>query len=107
MEIRGNAGQFGQGKSNGCSGNREWKSLEGLGETGPGNSYQKSYPGTGLSFGLVPFHFVSISYQTARLYSPGLNSLHFTRISPPGETAPKKFSEIPGILVDIHTQNLV
>lgn len=73
MEICGNAGQFGQGKSNGYSGNREWKSLEGLGETGPGNLYQKSYPGAGLSFGLVPFLFVSISYQLTRLYSPGFN----------------------------------
>ena len=62
MEICGNAGQFGQGKSNGCLGNRKWKSLEGLGEIGSGNSYQKSYLGTGLSFGLVPFHFVSYSY---------------------------------------------
>lgn len=66
MEICGNAGQFGQGKSNGCSGNRTWKFLGEVGEIGPGNSYQKSYPGTGLSFGLVPFHFVSYSYQPAR-----------------------------------------
>lgn len=69
LEIRGNAGENRQGKSNGCLGNRKWKFLEGLVENGPGNSYQKSYPGTGLSFGLVPFHFVSISYQTARIQS--------------------------------------
>lgn len=67
MEIRGNAGQFGQGKSNGCLGNRTWKSLERVGEIGSGNSYQKSYLGTGLSFGSVPFYFVSYSYQTTRL----------------------------------------
>lgn len=71
MEICGSAGQFGQGKSNGCSGNRKWKSLEGLGEIGPGNSYQKSYPGTGLSFGLVPFHFISISHHFTRLSTWG------------------------------------
>lgn len=67
LEIRGNAGENRQGKSNGCLGNRKWKSLEGLGKIGPGNLYQKSYPGTGLSFGLVPLHFVSYSYRTARL----------------------------------------
>ena len=65
MEIRGNAGQFGQGKSNGCSGNRKWKSLEGLGETGSGNSCQKSYLGTGLSFGLVPKTF----FRNSRYFS--------------------------------------
>ena len=67
LEIRGNAGGNGLGKSNGCLGNRKWKSLEGLGEIGSGNSYQKSYPGAGLSFGLVPFLFVSISYQLTRI----------------------------------------
>lgn len=67
LEIRGNAGENRPGKSNGCLGNRKWKSLEGLGKIGPGNSHQKSYPGAGLSFGLVPFHFVSISYQLTRL----------------------------------------
>lgn len=67
LEIHGNAGENRQGKSNGCLGNRKWKSLEGMGKIGSGNSYQKSYPGTGLSFGLAPFHFVSISHQTARL----------------------------------------
>lgn len=67
LEIRGNAGENRQGKSNGCLGNRTWKFLEGLGENGSGNSYQKSYPVTGFSFGLAPFHFVSISYQTTML----------------------------------------
>ena len=67
LEIRGNAGENRQGKSNGCLGNRKWKSLERVGKTGSGNSYQKSYPGTGLSFGLVSFLFVSISYQLTRL----------------------------------------
>lgn len=67
LEIRGNAGENRQGKSNGCSGNRKWKSLEGLGEIGSGNLYQKSYSGTGLSFCPVPFHFVSISHQLTRL----------------------------------------
>lgn len=62
LEIRGNAGENRQGKSNGCLGNRKWKSLEGLGKIGSGNLYQKSYSGTGLSFGLGPFLFVSYSY---------------------------------------------
>lgn len=87
MEIRGNAGQFGQGKSNGCSGNREWKSLEGLGENGPGNSYQKSYPGTGLSFGLAPSILSAIPTGQLGFIHRGLipcTSLGF----PPGATAP-------------------